>query len=385
MKTRRSFLPGIILTGLLLAGLMLLAFGCTLIEGKEQKYDTTSIDIAIDLPGQFSAKAALGTFSDVQFSAKAALGTFSDVQRVTIEVVGVDKYGNPPSSLATVDLVQAVPGGPWTGTITGLPVGPSLTFTARGYDSPPPTVGVLIFSGDVTQVLTGLSDSVTVAMNPIDDGIPIMFPRVLMISLPAEIVHLDSKDVNVSVQGTANEDMSYEFSSESGGGAFSPSIGVETLTAIGDGTITSNYTAPDAVGEYAQTVKVINSQGNSVEVDFDITVVYDVTDPGVGVLFAPVVVSLNGKRTGDTVEWTAVVEDDVDPLDVIYDWGFTPTGGTTGLDFVVDTANPASMTVYNENKTGDVTLAVTDGDGLTTTISFELVAGQFPDVIIQNP
>ena len=53
----------------LFVGLMILflglAFGCSLSGGKVQVYDTTSIDIAIGNPGQFSAKAALGTFADV--------------------------------------------------------------------------------------------------------------------------------------------------------------------------------------------------------------------------------------------------------------------------------------------------------------------------------
>ena len=356
-------------TGLFLfVGLMILflglVFGCNLAGGKEQMYDTTSIDIAIG--------------SAELFSAKAALGTYEDVVRVTIEVAGEDKYGDPQDPLVPEqDLVLV--GGEWTGTISGLPVGPVLTFRARGYDSG----DVEIFSGVTTQVLTGVGDQVTVAMDPIDDGIPIMFPRVLRISLPAEIVHNTSADVDVDVQGTADEAMSYEFSSEAGGGSFVPDTGGIVLSPVGDGSIISNYTAPDVVSQYAQTVKVINSQNNSVEVDFKMTVVYDVTDPGVGVLFAPVVVSLNGKRTDDTVTWTATVDDDVDPLNVTYLWGFTPDAGVTGLDFVDATANPADFTAYDETKTGVITLGVTDGDGLTTTISFDLVAGQFPDIIIE--
>jgi hypothetical protein len=364
MKIRRHFLTGFILAGLLVIGLMLMIFGCNLAGGKEQVYETTSIDIAIGSAGSFSAKAALGTYDDVV--------------RVTIEVAGEDKYGVPQDPLVSEqDLVQGG-GGEWTGTIIGLPVGPELTFRARGYDSG----DVEIFYGELLQTLTGVSDSVIVAMDPKDDGIPIMFPRVLMISLPAEIIRNTSADVDVDVQGTADESMSYEFSSEAGGGAFVPNLGGIVLSPIGEGAIVSNYTAPDVVGDYTQTVKVVNSQGNSVEVDFDMTVVYELTDPGVGVLFAPVIVSLNGKRTDDTVTWTATVEDDVDPLNVTYLWGFTPDAGVTGLDFVDATANPADFSVYDETKTGVITLSVTDGDGLTTTITFDLVAGQFPDVII---
>ncbi len=348
-----------------------MTFGCNLAGGKVQVYDTTSIDIAIGSPGQFSAKAALGIFDDVKW--------------VRMVVAGEDKYGVEQDPLATVDLVQDVPEGPWTGTITGLPVGPVLTFRAGGYDADPDLGGVEMFFGDTTQVLTGLSDSVIVAMDPIDDGIAITFPRVVRISLPAQIIHDLSAGVDVDVQGTAFEDISYVFSSVPGGGVYIPGSGGMVLSDVGTGTVISTYTAPSLVlvGGYGQTVKVTNSQGNSVEVDFNMTVVSNVTEPGVGVLFAPVVVSLNGKRTGDVVTWTAVVEDDIDPLNVSYQWGFTPDVGTTGLDFVgLGDTNPADFEIYGETKTGVITLRVTDGDGLTTTITFNLVLGQFPDDVI---
>ena len=364
MKTRRSFLPGILLTGLLLTGLMLMTVGCNLAGGKEQIYDTTSIDISIGSPEQFSAKAALGTFIDVV--------------RVTMEVAGDDKYGVYQDPLVPEqDLVLV--GGEWTGTITGLPVDPVLTFTARGYDAG----DVEIFSGVTTQVLTGVSDSVVVAMDLVSDGEPILFPRVLSIRLPAEIINNTDANVKVEVEGSADETLAYEFTSVPGGGVYAPNPGDIVLPSSGTGTFNVTYTAPEDADVYGQNVKVINSQGNSVEVDFNMTVKYSLTDLPVGVLFAPVVVSLNGKRTGDVVTWTAVVEDDIDPLNVSYQWGFTPDVGTTGLDFVgLGDTNPADFEVYDETKTGVIILRVTDGYGLTTTITFNLVLGQFPDDVI---
>ncbi len=370
MKNKRSFLPGMLLTGLLLTGLMLLAFGCNLAGGKEQIYDTTSIDVAIGSPGQFSAKAALGTFKNVV--------------RVTIEVVGEDKYGVVQDPLVPEqDLVLV--GGEWAGTITGLPVDPVLTFTSRGYAAG----DVEIFSGVTTQVLTGVSDSVVVAMDPVSDGEPILFPRVLSIRLPAEIINNTDANIQVAVEGSADETLTYEFTSVPNGGVYTPNPGDIVLPSSGTGTFNVTYAAPSVVEDYGQTVKVINSQGNSVEVDYNTKVVYELTDPVMGVLFAPVVISLSGTRTynvvaGDFVTWTVVVEDDIEPLNVTYLWGFT---GTAGVDFVDPAVNSsADLAVYDETVTGEITLSGTDGDGLTTTITFNLPAGQFPDdVVIHVP
>jgi hypothetical protein len=350
----------------LFAGLTILflglIFGCSLSGDKEQKYDTTSIDIAI---------GALGTFS-----AKAALGTYDDVVRVTIEVAGEDKYGVPQDPLVSEqDLVQGG-GGEWTGTINGLPIGPVLTFRASGYDSG----DVVIFSGVTTQVLTGVSDSVIVAMDPESDGVPINFPRVWTIRLPIEIINDTDANIEVGVEGNADESLSYEFSNGAGGGIFTPNPGGIVLPGSGNGTFNVTYTAPSEVGIHGQTVKVINSQGNSVEVDFDTDVVYFLSgDAGAQVLFAPVVVSLNGKRNGAVVTWTAEISDDKDLSELTYLWDFS---GSSGVDFIDPAVNPADFAGYDETKTGVITLSVTDGDGLTTTITFDLVAGQFPDDVL---
>ena len=131
---------------LLMSGILLVTFSCNLTVAQKQLYDTTETTVA--------------TNRGDRFSSMVAIGTFSDAVRVTMEVKGEDKYGVYQDPLVPEqDLVQG-PGGAWGGTITGLPVGPILTFTARGYDAD----GVEIFSGVATQVLTGVNDSMIVAM-----------------------------------------------------------------------------------------------------------------------------------------------------------------------------------------------------------------------------
>jgi hypothetical protein len=304
------------------------------------------------------------------------IGTFSDAVRVTMEVKGEDKYGVYRDPLVPEsDLVKGA-GGVWEGTITGLPVGPVLTFTARGYDAD----GVEIFSGVSTKVLTGVNDMMIVAMGPVDDGVAVMFPWVWSISLPAEIVSGTAAEVSVRVEGNADESMSYAFSSS--GGVYEPASGNISLPSSGTGTINALYTAPTEAGTYGQTLKVVNSQGNSVEIGFFIRTVYGLTDAGVGVLFAPVVVSLNGKRQGDTVTWTATVDDDKQLSDISFNWDFN---GTASAWIADSAANPAELKGYDDGVAGAVKLTVTDGDGLTSRIIFVIVPGQYPDeVVIYN-
>ena len=352
-------IKGFFIFVLLLIGLLIMAFGCSLNGEKKQLYDTTNITVAID-------KAE-------RFSAMVTIGAFSDAVRVTMEVKGEDKYGVYQDPLVPEkDLVRGA-GGVWEGTITGLPAGPVLTFTARGYDAD----GVEIFSGVTTQVLTGVNDSMIVAMGPVDDGTPIMFPRVWSIRLPAEIINNTDAAVSVRVEGNADETMSYEFNSV--GGAYTPGTGDIDLPSSGMGTINTVYTAPSEVGTHRQSFKAVNSQGNSVEVGFGIKTVYDMPDPGVGVFFAPVVVSLNAKPSGDVITWTAVVDDDKPLSEITYLWGFTGTGAAGFADGEV---NPADLSGYDDEVTGVITLSVTDGDGLATTINFDLVSGQYPDDVV---
>jgi hypothetical protein len=178
--------------------------------------------------------------------------------------------------------------------------------------------------------------------------------------------------VAIAVRGNAGETLDYGITS--GGGAFSPDAGGIAVPGSGSGTIYTVYGAPDAVDTYAHTVRVTNSQGNSVETDFTTLVVYDVTDAGMAVQFAPAILSLAGRRDGTDVIFEAEVADDGEHGDLTYLWGWDGESG-----FVDNTTNPVVLTNYDETETGTMSLTVTDADGLSTTVSFELVAGQFPD------
>lgn len=361
--------PALLLFAALAAALLL--FGCKSGpsgDGSPQaRYETTTLTISA------GDAAASGLAERAIF-----LGSFADVTSVTIEVAGEDKFGVLQNPLATATLTQDG-SGVWRGTIPDLPIGPLLTFTAHGYDAS----ATEIFNGVATQMLTGSGDSVTVAMDPADNTVPIVFPIITGITRPAEIERSTDAPVTVSVQGNASETLNFAFTS--GGGGFAPLAGTIPLPSGGTGTINATYSAPAAVGTYPHSVRVTNSQGNAVETDFDTTVVYAVTTADVQTGFAPVVTALLGKRTGNDVTWTATVTDDGPLAALTYAWSFAQSGGTAGAAFSVAGANPGVMAGYDQTVTGEITLTVTDGDTLETSVTFILVPGQFPDDLVGTP
>jgi hypothetical protein len=295
---------------------------------------------------------------------------------VNVVVSGEDKFGVNQPSLASVDLTLSA--GVWSGTIVGLAVGPALTFTSSGYNSS----NAVIFSGVTTQALSGSSDSVAPIMTPNDNGAAVAFPVITGITVPTQTVVSTTtagSAIAVAVTGSPSETLTYGFTAATGGGSFGSPTGTLPLPGSGTGTINTAYTSPatpNGAAGYVHTVSVANSQGNSVDATFATVVVYTVTTPTVTAYFAPVVTSIKGKRTGTNVTWTATVTDDKAQSALSYTWSYAGTAGAAALS---STVNPGVMSGYTSVAAGTLTLAVKDGDNLTTTIHFALVAGQFPN------
>jgi hypothetical protein len=76
------------------------------------------------------------------------------------------------------------------------------------------------------------------------------------------------------------------------------------------------------------------------------------------------------------------VSDDGPVGELGYGWSFTQDAGTPGAGFGIEDENPGVMGGYDETVAGEIELAVRDGDGLVTTVTFALVAGQFPDALV---
>ena len=97
----------------------------------------------------------------------------------------------------------------------------------------------------------------------------------------------------------------------------------------------------------------------------------------VQVQFKPVITAVGAQRSGSDVTLTAVVSDAGPQSALTYRWGFDG-----GLTFVNNTTNPAVLQGYDETRSGNLTLTVTNGTGGATTVSFYIAPGLLPDNVV---
>ena len=264
--------------------------------------------------------------------------------------------------------------GTWGGIINNLPMNTALTFVAHAYDSN----GKQIFSGSFSSsgitITHNGGNSITITVSPVT--VTANFPIINGVTMPEPLSPSQSGvDISVAVSGSSNDVLTYNVNDTSGGAFSNGTSGSFALNGAGSGGLNLIYNAPSTAGTYTESITVTNSQGNSVSQNFTITV-NGTTNSIVTVQFAPAVTSVTGYRSGSDVYLTATVSSPGnDP--VSYQWSF---GGTGGVAFSNATANPATMTPYSQTVTGTISLAVTDTKtSESSTITFPLPAGQFPD------
>lgn len=322
---------------------------------------TTSITLTLD----FSGAGTLSVRPLGDAGTQALTPTVADVQSVTVDV---SQGGN--ALVTGAALTQDPDTGVWSITLTALPVGVPLVFTAHAYDGGPTEV----FSGTTSTTLTGGSDTVTIAMAPAPPLVQAL-PRIVAIQTPGQMLPDGTADISFLLEGNADETLDWTVTADASGGSFAPSSDSFVLASSGSGTLTVTYTAPSLTGTYVNSVRVTNSQGNSVEATFTIEVA---SGTGQVILqFAPVVTAIDGSRQGTTVTWTATVVDD-DPT-LFYTWSADLTGESSPA-FRDPSTNPALLDGYDQAVAGTLTLVVSDGV-LSSTVTINLPAGQFPDTL----
>jgi len=247
----------------LLAGTLLCVAGCrqdgSPADGTEEIYPIADVDVSAN-----DSAGVLGSASGLS-RPQIFSGSFSAVTRVTVTVSGQDKYGVNQPALATANLTLAA--GVWSGTIPGLAVGPTLTFTADGYTA----TNAHLFSGAVSQVMTGGANTVAAAMSPVDNGAPFNIPVVTSLPLPATLLRNTTVAIPIGVTGSPNETLSFAITPTTGG-TFTPRTGTLALPASGTGTINTSYKAPGSTGTKTHTLTLTNSQTNALDVTFNIVV-----------------------------------------------------------------------------------------------------------------
>lgn len=328
--------------------------------------------VAVSLTGCGSDSGFTSLDVSVQTEATrnaSAVGEASDVTSVTVDVL------DGHTTIISGQALTAIGNNVWSGTLLDIPVGSTLTIIAHAYN----ISNDELFSGSLSQLMQSTGNSVSISMSPSNDGQTLSFPQILQITRPAEIINASSASVSVIVNGTAGETLSYEFVASQG--IFTPALGNITLGSSGTGTIVTTFYAPLDSGSYIHEITVTNNQGNSVTTTFDTTVVSvdpALTTSEVKVTFNPVILALNGQRSGTSAYWTASV-DYAGPVE--YTWTFDG-----GLPFANATANPATMLYYNTTTAGTIALTVNDAgdEAISTTVYYTLLPGQFPDNLIVN-
>jgi alpha-tubulin suppressor-like RCC1 family protein len=351
--------------------LLVLPPGCTPQEGSPPPPGSASASFSIrdrDVEGLSPAGVT------------ALASAYAEVSRIVIDV----KERDSDNVLFTrFDL--ALSDGAWSGTLTFLPRGKTLTFSARALSGS----GALLFSGATDQLLSHDGESIPITLAPANDGQSITLPRIRRISIPTALESEQAGNVGVLVEATPGETLTYALSAAPGGGAFSPASGPFKLTAA-VGTLVLQYVPPRVTAErdFEHSVKVTSAAGHSVTTTFKTKVkppgkTDGVTDTGVKVLFNPVIHSLSAHRVTGTsdVRFEAGISDDSPSEAWTYAWSFTPGDGTSPepLPFFTSDTNPSTLQDYSDSVRGEVTLAVTDDHGGTTTVAYVLQPGQFPD------
>jgi hypothetical protein len=293
------------------------------------------------------------------------LGTVDDITSITVDVLD----GSTPI-ISGQRLTYS--NGVWSGILQNLPVGPSLTFIGHAYNDSNDE----IFKGTTLKTMTGADNSVTILMAPIDDGVAPLFPRITRITVPAQIATSSTVTIGISVEASSGT-LNYATTAAPDGGSFHPSSGEITLAPPGTtGTIVLDYTAPSTEGTYIHSIRLTNSQGNWVETDFRTAVVIASANASLTVQFRPVITAIGAKRSGSNVTFTAEVSDTT-PTTLTYLWEFDG-----GLTFADNTINPATLQGYDETKSGNLTLFVTNGVG-GTAVRYQIPPGLLPDNVTQ--
>ncbi len=334
-------------------------------DGDQKK--TTAIRLSISFPqGHYSQSP--------QFN---ALGTYDDIESVYLDV-SQDTVGGTVYYLNDFPLNNAE--GSWSATLDDLPLNVSIAFTASAHNSS----ATEIFAGGLQTTLTGDGGSVTVDLAPVDDGAANVIPIIAQIVRPVDSVRSsDYEEVRFDFKGNNGETLNFDITADSEG-SFSPFAGSIDMSGSGTASQISTFNAPNSPESYDYKVTLTNSQGNYVKTGFSMNVIDPdtTTDSGISVWVSPVATKISGERTGTDVVWTVDVSDDGPTGELVYQWTYDGSGG---LGFLDDSANPVTLQDYSPSASGTITLSITDGDGGTTEIGFQLAENQFPTSVSGSP
>ncbi|MBF0350489.1 MAG: hypothetical protein HQM11_05625 [SAR324 cluster bacterium] len=315
--------------------------------------EATEVDVTIQLtmPGSAVSKLARAGFADVT-SVKVSVKQGSTFR---VENQEFTKNGNT-----------------WEGTLAKMPVGIELSFIAKAYNGT-----TEVFNGMTVTTLAASVTSVSITLATSEGTKTVKFPKVEQISRTAAGVESgNTSQINFFLSGSFGEALQWDILGTAG--SFTPSSGTVTLEGT-SAKLVVDFTAPTTAGVYTHSFRLTNTQGNSIKVVFNTTII-GLGDANVSLYFNPSIENLASQRVGDNIILEATVTDDKALSNLNYSWTFS--GDATR--FANPTVNPAQLTGYTTNDAGMIELVVTDADGGSSTLQYNLSKEQFPndDVLV---
>lgn len=347
----------------------LLLFGCKIESDSDEKSPGNtskmmSLTVRIDTPNGSNGNMVAPLYSTQNTN-------FSQVNRITVEVRLDGKSVISPKEMTKN-------GSSWSVVLDGILLNRNYSFIARAYEN-----DVETFNGSHSQSFSSENNiQISIPLTPTDD-IYLAVPRITQIIRPEKLLAEASADVKVTVMGSSDETLSYEFKKDSSNdlGTFTSSTGQIAL-AGSTGVFVSSYQAPATLGSYNFSVMVSNTKNNSVESSFQIAV--NGAETSVSLQVAPVVQGIHIKCSNNQLIWTATAVG-YDGTDSQLSWQWTFDGSSDA--FQNPTENGATLSNYTRDLTGPVQLTVTDenASGTTTVVTWQLEQNFCPIISNEDP
>jgi len=382
--------------------LLLLISSCNQQLQNEQK-DEVSIAQPIRLELNLSGNSRTSRF----------LGTFDEIDRLTLDLNRV--YGNR-KVVTGKELNKDNQTSKWIGSVDKLIVGFDYIITGHAYKTYDNGSSVEIFRGETLHKVDEGVNSISLRMSPLLDERNLTVPRITRMERPFQMSTGDSDNITISLDTVSEDDDAVD------GKLFYRFRVVDNLTgmAIGDPVLTgsfssssgtlqkeggkypdisSRYTAPDNRSTQKIQIRVTNELEIGVTSHFSIFITDNISISS-GVNNSPVILTLNGERTGfSSLRWTLTVKDDgpFSNLDVAWDYLFGETLVFADFGRSEETTHQgvmfSTLKGYQDTDSGMVLVTVCEnnvpgysgcsyGSNASTSISLELIPYAFQQPLV---
>lgn len=331
------------------------------IEAVETKEQTVSLSTVVKIPKDSQNSEEQNNRRIVN----KALGTTEDVTSVKVKI----KKSGESVIFKEFDLTETPAGsGNWTGTVLELPINQDLDFVATAYNS----VQQAIFDSQpqpLTKRFTKEGDnSLVFLMQSIDDGQTPDNPMIVSAQIPPEM-EINSKENQISFQLEHSGDL-LSYVSVQNGSVTSPVAATwNTHNPATDLVVT--YDAPATKGTDLITLKVKDPKASdTVGISIPLNIVETLVDSGATAYFGPAITNLEIIRGPTQLSLDVEVSSN---STLTYSWSGTGDFADATGDTAIQVISP-----FTDNDSGTITVTVTDEQGIQTTMSRTINAGDYP-------